>query len=91
MSSSDALEGATSRLTTALQGLEDAIMRQARQGHTIEDLQAQIDSLGAEHERLVASLDAERQRADRLEAANGEATDRLDTIIDSVKSMLRTG
>ncbi len=91
MSSSNELEDETSRLSTALQALEDAIMRQMRQGQTIENLQEQIRSLAAEHERLVASLEAERRRADRLEMANGEATDRLDTIIDSVRTLLRTG
>ncbi len=91
MGSSDSLEEATSRLTTALQALEDAVSRQMGQGQTIEDLQEQVRSLAVEQERLVASLEAERERAGRLEAANGEATDRLDTIIDSVKTLIQTG
>ena len=91
MGNPDAIEEATSRLSTALQALEDSVMRQMRQGQTIDDLQEQIRSLTIEHERLVASLEAERQRADRLQAANGEASNRLDTIINSVKSILQTG
>ena len=91
MGNPDAIEEATSRLSTALQALEDSVMRQMRQGQTIDDLQEQIRSLTVEHERLVATLEAERQRADRLEAANGEASNRLDTIINSVKSILQTG
>ena len=91
MGNPDAIEEATSRLSTALQALEDSVMRQMRQGQTIDDLQEQIRSLTVEHERLVASLEAERQRADRLEAANGEASNRLDTIINSVKGILQTG
>ncbi|MCG8560275.1 MAG: DUF4164 domain-containing protein [Hyphomicrobiales bacterium] len=91
MGNPDAIEEATSRLSTALQALEDSVMRQMRQGQTIDDLQEQIRSLTVEHERLVASLEAERQRADRLQAANGEASNRLDTIINSVKSILQTG
>lgn len=91
MGNPDAIEEATSRLSTALQALEDSVMRQMQQGQTIDDLQEQIRSLTVEHERLVASLEAERQRADRLQAANGEASNRLDTIINSVKSILQTG
>ncbi|MGI9382062.1 MAG: DUF4164 family protein [Methyloligellaceae bacterium] len=91
MGNPDAIEEATSRLSTALQALEDSVMRQMRQGQTIDDLQEQIRSLTVEHERLVASLEAERRRADRLEAVNGEASNRLDTIIDSVKNILQTG
>ena len=91
MGNPDAIEEATSRLSSALQALEDSVTRQMRQGQTIGDLQEQIHSLTAEHERLVASLDAERRRADSLETANGEASNRLDTIIDSVKNILQTG
>lgn len=91
MGNPDAIEEATSRLSSALQALEDSVTRQMRQGQTIDDLQEQIHSLTAEHERLVASLDAERRRADSLETANGEASNRLDTIIDSVKNILQTG
>lgn len=91
MGSSDALEDATSRLTRALQDLEDAVIRNLRQEEAIEDLREQVRSMAVEHERLVASLEAERRRADRLEAVNGEASDRLDTMIDSMKVLLRTG
>ena len=45
MGNPDAIEEATSRLSTALQALEDSVMRQMRQGQTIDDLQEQIDEM----------------------------------------------
>lgn len=91
MSGRDALEEATSRLLAVLTEFEDAVKAQLKDGESIDSLQAQVQSLMAEREQLYESLEAERRRAERLEAASEEVWERLGGVIDRVKAITHTG
>lgn len=90
MGTTNALEVAASRLMSALDQFEDVMEQRLTEEKTIKDLEAQLRSLMAEREQLFVSLEKERRRADRLEAANDEVSDRLGTVIDSVKMIVQT-
>lgn len=90
MSSSDALEEATTRLLAALEAFEESMARHLQNGRDMEALEFRLQVLTEEHERLKESLEAERRRGDRLASANTEVSERLDTVVDSVKSIMRT-
>jgi chromosome segregation ATPase len=91
MSNSKALEEAAARLTKALQAFEQAVARRLEDDQSIEDLEQHIRDLNAEQERLMASLTDARQRAERLESVNDEVSGRLETVIDSIKTILKPG
>jgi regulator of replication initiation timing len=90
MGTTNALEVAASRLMSALDQFEDVMEQRLTEEKTIKDLEAQLRSLMAEREQLFVSLEKERRRADRLEAANDEVSDRLGTVIDSVRMIVQT-
>ncbi len=83
MTKTDPLEEAASRLTTALETFEQKV---AERRHA--DLSA--DALQEQLQRLTDNLSAEREKSERLSSANNEASERLDTIIDSVKTILES-
>lgn len=81
MSQSDALNDASSRLEKALETIEKTVADQRHATLRADAMQEQIDS-------LTATLGSERERAMRLAEANDEVSDRLDSMIDSVKAVL---
>ena len=83
MSKVDALEEATSRLTAALEAFEKTIAERRHSDLTAEALQEQIQT-------LTATLGAERQRAERLSSTNTEVSQRIDSVIDSIRAILQT-
>ena len=85
------LQEATTRLTKALKTFEDAVAQRLAEEKRVEDLEQHIQSLNVEQERLTASLSVARQRAERLETANDEVSHRLENVIDSIKTIVKTG
>ena len=83
MSKADALEEATSRLMAALEAFENTIAQRRHADLSAEALQEQIQS-------LTDSLGTERQRSERLSSVNEEVSQRLDSVIDSIRAMLQT-
>lgn len=81
---SDALEEATSRLTKALETFEKTVAERRQADLKAETLTEQLDALNSR-------LGAERQKSEKLAAANEEVTERLDSIIDSVRNMVEAG
>jgi len=85
------LDEATSRLTEALRSFEAAVERNLDKEQKAEGLEQHIRTLNAEQERLAASLNMARQRAERLETANDEVSHRLENVIDSIKTVVKAG
>ncbi len=81
MGDSKELNEVTERLATALKAMEDAVAAKRHDELTVESLKEQVQS-------LKASLDAELRRSEKLIAANEEVSQRLDTIVGSVRGML---
>ena len=91
MSQSDALQQATERLDAAIDQLE-SFLRQvftgAEDGVSVAALKEQVRFLTEERDRLLAELDAERNRVRRLKAANEEVSGRLEAVMVTLKDLM---
>jgi len=76
------LSDAEQRLDSALKAMEDAVADKRRKGLRVESLEEQLLS-------LEENLAAERARGEKLSAANEGASERIDAIMGSIRSMLR--
>lgn len=90
MSDASGIEAVTKRLSVAIDALGAAVERR-REGDRAEEKRAeQLHALGADRSRLAAELDAAAGRSRRLEEANREIARRLDTAIETIRSVLET-
>lgn len=91
MGQSDALQRATERLDAAADQLEiflSGVFADAEDGVSIAELKDQVRFLSQERERLLADLDAERNRVRRLKAANEEVSGRLEAVMVTLKDLM---
>src|SRR6185369_12046295 len=91
MGQSDALQRATERLDAAADQLEvllSGVFADAEGGGSIAELRDQVRFLSQERERLLADLDAERNRVRRLKAANEEVSGRLEAVMVTLKDLM---
>jgi chromosome segregation ATPase len=91
MSQPDALQQATERLDTAVDQLESflrQVFTEADEGVSVAALKDQIRFLTEERDRLLSDLDAERNRARRLKAANEEVSGRLEAVMVTLKDLM---
>lgn len=91
MGQSDALQRATERLDAAADQLEtflSGVFADAEGGVCIAELRDQVRFLSQERERLLADLDAERNRVRRLKAANEEVSGRLEAVMATLKDLM---
>ena len=88
MTQSDALQHATIRLDAAIDAFEEFLGRLFEDSESVATLKEQVKYLTDERERLLLELEAERQRVDRLQAANDEVSGRLETVMDTLKDMM---
>lgn len=91
MSQPDALQQATKRLDAAVDQLESflrQVFTETNEGVSVAALQDQIRFLTAERDRLLAELDAERNRSRRLKAANEEVSGRLEAVMVTLKDLM---
>jgi chromosome segregation ATPase len=91
MNDAGAIEAATRRLTSALDGLEAAAERRRDADREEVDLADQLHALGADRSRLAADLDLATARARALETANQEVARRLDAAIETIRSVIDAG
>jgi len=91
MTQPDALQQATMRLNAALDALESfssQMFAEGEGGASMATLQQQVRFLSEERDRLLKELDVERARVRRLEAANDEVSDRLETVVGTLKEIM---
>jgi chromosome segregation ATPase len=91
MSQPDALQQATERLDSAVDQLESflrQVFAEADEGVSVAALKQQIRFLTEERDRLIADLDAERNRSRRLKAANEEVSGRLEAVMVTLKDLM---
>ncbi|MGI8726019.1 MAG: DUF4164 family protein [Methyloceanibacter sp.] len=91
MTQPDALQQATMRLNAALDALESfssQMFTEGEGGASMATLQQQVRFLSEERDRLLKELDVERARVRRLEAANDEVSDRLETVVGTLKEIM---
>ena len=91
MSQPDALQQATQRLDAAVDELEiflGSVFVEGEGGVSIATLKEQVRFLTEERDRLLVELDAEKNRVRRLMDANDEASERLETVMGTLKEMM---
>jgi len=91
MTEPDALQQATERLDAALDELEgflQQILADSEADKSVASLQEQLRKLTEERDRLRHDLDAERNRVQRLKAANEEVSGRLEAVMVTLKHMM---
>lgn len=95
LSASDAANGgaveidaATRRLMAALDALESSVERRREADRDEDELATRIQALGADRSRLADELDGTLVKSRRLERANREIADKLDTAIGTIRAVL---
>jgi len=76
---------------TALDALESAVERRREADRDENELATRIQALGADRSRLADELDTALVKSRRLERANQEIGERLDTAIGTIRSVLDAG
>jgi len=85
------VEAATRRLMAALDALESAVERRREADRDENELAIRIQALGADRSRLADELDGSLVKSRRLERANREIAERLDSAIGTIRSVLDAG
>jgi Domain of unknown function (DUF4164) len=91
MSQPDALQQATQRLDAAVDELEiflSSVFVEGEAGVSIATLKEQVRFLTEERDRLLVELDAEKSRVRRLMDANDEVSERLETVMGTLKERM---
>jgi chromosome segregation ATPase len=88
MTDAGAIEAATKRLMQALDGLEAAAERRREADRSDQGLAEQLHALGTDRSRLAADLDGATARVRVLETTNQEVTRRLDTAMETIRSVI---
>jgi hypothetical protein len=88
MSEQSEIDISVKRLALALDALDAAAERRQLADRNQEGLASQLQTLGLDRTQLAAALDGETSRSRKLEAANREIAQRLDTAIASIQSVL---
>jgi len=88
MADAPSLDGALSRLDSALSGLERAVEKRVSADQTLGGLQNQIQRLGEDRSRLAGDLDAQKSHSNTLEEANREVSRRLVSAMESIRTVL---
>jgi hypothetical protein len=88
MTDENAVDAAVKRLALALDALDAAVDRRQDADRDEQALAAQVHALGVDRARLASVLDGETARSRRLETANRQIAERLDSAIASIQSVL---
>ena len=91
MTEPSAIDAASKRLALALDALAAAVERRHDADRGEETLADQLHALGTDRSRLASELDAAAARSRALETTNREVAQRLDTAIDTIRSVLAAG
>ena len=88
MTEPSAIDSASKRLALALDVLAATIERRRDVDAEAQTFSAQLHELGSDRSRLASELDAALARVRSLENVSRDVTGRLDTAIDTIRSLL---
>jgi hypothetical protein len=83
-----AMEQAVKRLEVALKGLEHAVEERLSLAVGADGLAEEVQMLTSDRARLAENLDQAQARAGKLETVNRDVSRRLDTAIESIRTVL---
>jgi chromosome segregation ATPase len=87
MGQSDAVQQGVTRLDAAADSISKSLDEFLEDIQSIATLREQVRTLTSKCDRLTQELESERSRAQRLEAANDEVSDRLETLTGTLKTI----
>jgi hypothetical protein len=76
---------------SALDALESAVERRRDADRDEDELASRIHALGVDRSRLADELDGSLVKARRLERANREIAERLDSAIGTIRAVIQAG
>ncbi|SFI55817.1 DUF4164 domain-containing protein [Aerobium aerolatum] len=82
------LKEVISRLSRAMEVLEDAVAARLEREQDYGEAEAEVQRMNADRARLANELDNSEARADRLEEANKEVSRRLVTAMETIRAVL---
>ncbi len=82
------LDEAMVRLDRALDAFERAVERRKAADEVVSDLEEEIHLLALDRARLARELDEAKARSVELETVNGEVSRRLDSAMESIRTVL---
>lgn len=88
MTGTGAMEGATRRLSAALDAMEAAIERRKDADRAELALAAQLHASGTDRSRLAGTIDDLTARNRHLAQANRDASQRVSAAIESIRGVL---
>ena len=88
MTGETTLREAISRLSKAIDGLENAVAARLEQEQDYSEAEAEVQRMNADRSRLAQELDNSESRAERLEEANKEVSRRLVTAMETIRAVL---
>ena len=83
-----ATEGAVRRLEAALRSLEIAVEERLSESAGAEGLADEVQMLTADRAQLAEKLDQSQARAARLENVNRDASRRIATAVETIRTVL---
>ena len=88
MTEPSAIDSASKRLALALDALAATIERRRDADAGTQTLSAQLHELGSDRSRLASELDAALARVRSLENVSRDVMHRLDTAMETIRSLL---
>ena len=82
------LKEALSRLSKAIDTLENAVGSRLEKEADFAEAEAEVQRMNADRARLAQELDNSEARAERLEDANKEVSRRLVTAMETIRAVL---
>ena len=82
------MELAVRRMEAALQGLEQAVGERLSLAVGADGLAEEVQMLTSDRARLAENLDQAQARAAKLETVNRDVSRRLDTAIETIRTVL---
>jgi chromosome segregation ATPase len=88
MGQSDAVQQAATRLDASVDSISKSLNEFLEDIQSVAALREQVRTLTTDNDRLKQELEDERHRAQRLEAANDEVSDRLEALTGTLKTIV---
>lgn len=91
MSGSNQVSEVVDRIHKAIERLENSVEMRLSREETLNEVEAEVQRMGADRTRLAESLDHAEARAQRLEHTNKEVSRRLVDAMESIRAVLGSG
>jgi len=88
MKMDNSLDLALKYMERALEHLEDRLMVRLENENQLDELEAEVQRMNADRSRLAQDLDHSEAKAERLEEANREVSNRLIVAMETIRTVI---